>query len=166
MLLIEALRQHLLQAPLNPMDETTLQVRIEPGRNDSATSYMWLQRGRPPGQQVVLTDCDLSRAGRVPVRLLGDYAGRLVTDGDEGYVEVVRDNGLFNAVCWAHARRKFAKAQNVQPKDKADWTLAGPADLLPHDGLLPPDDNSGSRLPAGPCGHGMYIFASLTWHHA
>ena len=124
--LVEALRQHLLQAPLIHMDETTLQVNTEADRPASSTSYMWLQRGGPPGQQVVLFDYDASRAGRVPVRLLGDYAGRLVTDGYEGYAEVVRQNGITHAGCWAHARRKFVEAQKVQPKGKtgkADWAL-------------------------------------------
>lgn len=124
--LVEALRQHLLQAPLIHMDETTLQVNTEADRPASATSYMWLQRGGPPGQQVVLFDYDASRAGRVPVRLLGDYAGRLVTDGYEGYAEVVRRNSITHAGCWAHARRKFVEAQKVQPKGKtgkADWAL-------------------------------------------
>lgn len=124
--LIEVLRQQLQQAPLIHMDETTLQVNAEPDRNASATSYMWVQRGGPPGQQVVLFDYAVSRAGRVPVRLLGDYAGRLVTDGYEGYAEVVRKNGIIHAGCWAHARRKFVEAQKVQPKGKtgkADWAL-------------------------------------------
>ncbi|WP_286902557.1 IS66 family transposase [Vreelandella sedimenti] len=124
--LIETLRQHLLTAPLIHMDETTLQVNQEADRAASATSYMWVQRGGPPGQQVVLFDYDASRAGQVPVRLLGNYAGRLVTDGYEGYAEVVRRNGLTHAGCWAHARRKFVEAQKVQPKSKtgkADWAL-------------------------------------------
>ena len=124
--LIERLRRHLLQASLIHMDETTLQVNTEPDRPASSTSYMWLQRGGPPGQQVVLFDYDASRTGRVPVRLLGDYAGRLVTDGYEGYAEVVRKNGIIHAGCWAHARRKFVEAQKVQPKGKtgkADWAL-------------------------------------------
>ena len=124
--LVEALRQHLLRSPLIHMDETTLQVNAEADRPASSTSYMWLQRGGPPGQQVVLFDYDASRAGRVPVRLLGDYAGRLVTDGYEGYAEVVRKNGIAHAGCWAHARRKFVEAQKVQPTGKtgkADWAL-------------------------------------------
>jgi transposase len=124
--LVEALRQHLLKAPLIHMDETTLQVNAEADRPASSTSYMWVQRGGPPGQQVVLFDYDASRAGRVPVRLLGDYAGRLVTDGYEGYAEVVRCNGITHAGCWAHARRKFVEAQKVQPKGKtgkADWAI-------------------------------------------
>ena len=124
--LIDALRQHLLNAPLIHMDETTLQVNQEADRAASATSYMWVQRGGPPGQQVVLFDYAASRAGRVPVDLLGDYAGRLITDGYEGYAEVVRRNGITHAGCWAHARRKFVEAQKVQPKGKtgkADWAL-------------------------------------------
>lgn len=124
--LIETLRAPLLKSPLIHMDETTLQVNQEEGRKASAKSYMWVQRGGPPGQQVVLFDYDPSRAGRVPLRLLGDYNGCLVTDGYEGYAEVVRRNGITHAGCWTHARRKFVEAQKVQPKGKtgkADWAL-------------------------------------------
>ena len=124
---IDTLRQHLLNAPLIHMDETTLQVNQEADRAASATSYMWVQRGGPPGQQVVLFDYAASRSGRVPVDLLGDYAGRLITDGYEGYAEIVRRNGITHAGCWAHARRKFVEAQKVQPKGKtgkADWALS------------------------------------------
>lgn len=124
--LIETLRKQLLNAPLIHMDETTLQVNQEEGRKASATSYMWVQRGGPPGQQVVLFDYDPSRAGRVPLRLLGDYSGCLLTDGYEGYAEVVRRNDITHAGCWAHARRKFIEAQKAQPKNKtgkAGWAL-------------------------------------------
>ncbi|MCL7931751.1 IS66 family transposase [Halomonas llamarensis] len=124
--LIETLRQHLLTSPLIHMDETTLQVNQEEERKASANSYMWVQRGGPPGQQTVLFDYDPSRAGRVPMRLLDNYAGCLVTDGYEGYAEVVRRNGIMHAGCWAHARRKFIEAQKVQPKGKtgkADWVI-------------------------------------------
>ncbi|MFU1519960.1 IS66 family transposase [Vreelandella alkaliphila] len=124
--LIDTLRQHLLNAPLIHMDETTLQVNQETDRSASATSYMWVQRGGPPGQHVVLFDYASSRAGRVPIELLDDYAGRLLTDGYEGYAEVVRQNGITHAGCWAHARRKFVEAQKMQPKGKtgkADWAL-------------------------------------------
>lgn len=54
--LMARLRQHLLASPLIHMDETTLQVNSEPDRKASSTSYMWVQRGGPPGQQVVLFD--------------------------------------------------------------------------------------------------------------
>lgn len=116
--LLEQLRAHLLKSPLIHMDETTLQVNTEPGRAASSTSYMWVQRGGPPGQQVVLFDYEASRSGQVPLRLLHGFAGALLTDGYEGYAQAVRQYGLTHAGCWAHARRKFIEAQKLQPKGK------------------------------------------------
>ncbi|WP_254432083.1 IS66 family transposase [Aquisalimonas sp. 2447] len=125
--LAERMRAHLHSAELIHMDETTVQVNTEPGRAASSTSYMWVQRGGPPGAEVVLFDYDPSRSGQVPRRLLDDYGGILLTDGYEGYAQVVRDNAITHAGCWAHARRKFKEAQKVQPKGKtgkADRALA------------------------------------------
>ena len=125
--LAERLRAHLHSAAIIHMDETTVQVNSEPGRAASSTSYMWLQRGGPPGQEVVLFDYDPSRSGQVPRRLLDDYGGILLTDGYEGYAQIVRDNAITHAGCWAHARRKFKEAQKLQPKGKtgkADRALA------------------------------------------
>ena len=125
--LAERMRTHLHGAELIHMDETTVQVNTEPGRAASSTSYMWVQRGGPPGTEVVLFDYDPSRSGQVPRRLLDDYNGILLSDGYEGYAQVVRDNAMTHAGCWAHARRKFKEAQKVQPKGKtgkADRALA------------------------------------------
>ena len=124
--LIGALRGHARAQALIHMDETTVQVNTEPGRAASSPSYMWVQRAGPPGQTVVLYDYAASRSGQVPQRLLGDYAGILLTDGYEGYAAVVRANAITHAGCWAHARRKFVEAQKLQPKGKtgkADWAL-------------------------------------------
>ncbi len=125
--LTEAMRSHLLAGELIHMDETTVQVNTEPGRAASSNSYMWVSRGGPPGQQVVLFDYDASRSGKVPQRLLGNYDGILLSDGYEGYAGAVRENGITHAGCWSHARRKFVEAQKVQPKGKvgkADWALS------------------------------------------
>lgn len=125
--LIERCRHHLQSSAVIHMDETTLQVNTEPDRKASSPSYMWVQRGGPPGQQVVLYDYDASRSGQVPTRLLENYRGILVTDGYEGYAQVVRTNQLTHVGCWAHARRKFVEAQKVQPKGKvgrADQALS------------------------------------------
>lgn len=130
--LVEQLRVHLREAPLIHMDETTVQVNTEPGRKASSPSYMWVSRGGPPKQQVVLFDYDPSRAGAVPTRLLAGFAGVLLTDGYEGYAQPVREYGLTHAGCWAHARRKFVEAQKLQPKGKtgrADQALAFIAQL-------------------------------------
>ena len=116
--LIEQLRAQLREGSLIHMDETTVQVNTEPGRKASSPSYMWVSRGGPPKQQVVLFDYDPSRAGAVPRRLLEGFGGVLLTDGYEGYAQSVREYGLTHAGCWAHARRKFVEAQKLQPKGK------------------------------------------------
>jgi transposase len=125
--LITQMRAHLTQSPVIHMDETTVQVNTEPGRAASSPSYMWVQRGGPPGEQVVLFDYDPSRAGAVPKGLLEGFGGVLLTDGYEGYAQAVREHGLVHAGCWAHARRKFVEAQKLQPKGKsgrADQAIA------------------------------------------
>jgi transposase len=116
--LVERLRAHLQQSALIHMDETTVQVNTEPGRAAHSPSYMWVSRGGPPGQQVVLFDYDASRSGAVPTRLLAGFGGTLLTDGYEGYAQSVRAYGLRHAGCWAHGRRKFIEAQKLQPKGK------------------------------------------------
>ena len=48
-LLLERLGAHLAIGALMHMDETRVQVLEEPGRMPQSQSYMWVQRGGPPG---------------------------------------------------------------------------------------------------------------------
>jgi len=112
-------RDALLDASLIHMDETTVQVLKEPGRSPTAKSYMWVQRGGPPGQTVVLFDYEASRSGQVPVRLLEGWQGYLMTDGYEGYAPVARLAGVEHLACAAHARRKFVEAKRASPNGKS-----------------------------------------------
>lgn len=125
--LVDRMKAHLLQSSeLIHMDETTLQVNREEGRQPHSKSYMWVQKGGPPEHPVVLFNYDPGRSGRVAQELLGDYSGILVTDGYEAYTAVAQKNQLIHAGCWAHARRKFIEAQKAQPKGKtgkADWII-------------------------------------------
>ncbi|MCK9506481.1 MAG: IS66 family transposase [Porticoccaceae bacterium] len=119
-------RDTLLDAPVIHMDETTVQVLKEPGRSPTAKSYMWVQRGGPPGRTVVLFDYETSRSGQIPVRLLEGWQGYLMTDGYEGYAPVARLPGVEHLACAAHARRKFVEAKRASPKGKsarADYAL-------------------------------------------
>ncbi|WP_417545279.1 IS66 family transposase [Marinobacter sp.] len=54
--LIERCRHHLQSSAVLHMDGTTLQVNTEPNRKAGSPSYMWVQRGGPPEQQVVRTN--------------------------------------------------------------------------------------------------------------
>lgn len=121
------LRDTLLEASVIHMDETPVQVLKEPGRAASAQSYMWVQRGGPPGKPVVLFDYDPSRSGQVPLRLLAGWRGYLMTDGYEGYNAVVVREQIDHLGCWVHVRRRFVDATKVQAKGKrgrADQAIA------------------------------------------
>lgn len=112
------MRDVLLDGAVIHMDETVVQVLKEDGKKPTSNSYMWVQTGGPPGKPVVLYDYDPSRSGKVPVRLLQGYCGYLMTDGYDGYNELVRTEGIAHLACMAHARRKFVEAARVQPKGK------------------------------------------------
>jgi transposase len=101
---------------LQQMDETTLQVLKEPGRAATSKSYMWVRRGGPPDQQVILFDYNPSRSGAVPFRLLADFKGTLQTDGYEGYAATAARDDIVHVGCLAHARRKFDEAVKAQAK--------------------------------------------------
>ena len=116
--IINLLRDHLLAYDIIQMDETTVQVLREDHKTAQSKSYLWVQRGGPPHQPIVLFDYDPSRSQTVPQRLLQDFKGYLQTDGYEGYHAVVQHNHLAHVGCFAHARRKFTEALKAQGKHK------------------------------------------------
>ena len=116
--LINLLQDRLLAYDIIQMDETTVQVLKEDGKAAQSKSYLWLQRGGPPDQPVVLYDYDPGRGAGVPMRLLTGFTGYLQTDGYDGYNAVVAKNKLVHVGCMAHARRKFSEAVKAQGKKK------------------------------------------------
>ncbi|MEO8121660.1 MAG: IS66 family transposase, partial [Rhodoferax sp.] len=112
------MRDMLLDAPFIHMDETVVQVLKEAGKASTSNSYMWVQTGGPPDRPIVIYDYDRSRSGEVPARLLQGYRGYLMTDGYDGYNQLVRAEDIIHLACWAHARRRFVDAARVQPKGK------------------------------------------------
>ncbi len=116
--LINLLRDGLLLYDIIQMDETTVQVLCEPNKTAQSKSYLWVQRGGPPEQPVILFDYDPSRSQAVPQRLLEGFRGYLQTDGYDGYNATVISSKLTHVGCWAHARRKFSEAVKAQGKNK------------------------------------------------
>ena len=114
--LIDLMQDWLLDHDIIQMDETTVQVLKETGRAPQSQSYMWVRRGGPPDQTVILFDYDPSRGAKVPVRLLQGFRGILQTDGYEGYAAVTRGNDMTWIGCLAHVRRKFDEALKAQQK--------------------------------------------------
>ena len=123
--LINLLRDQLLAYDVLQMDETTVQVLKEAGRRAQSQSYLWVQRGGPPEQPIILFDYDPSRGQAVPQRLLEGFVGYLQTDGYDGYNAVVAAQALIHIGCWAHVRRKFHEALQAQGKKKAQGKAGG-----------------------------------------
>ncbi|WP_339493035.1 IS66 family transposase [Pseudomonas sp. EA_15y_Pfl2_R67] len=125
--LLNLMRERLLESPVIHCDETRVQVLKEPDRDPTSQSWMWVQASGPPERPVILFDYTTSRAQEVPLRLLADYRGYLMTDDYAGYNAAGTQPGVERLACMAHARRKFVDAQKVQPKGKtgrADVALA------------------------------------------
>ena len=114
--LLDLLWDEIRSGPLINMDETTVQVLNEPGRENTSKSYMWVARGGQVERPVLIFQYEPSRSGEVPKRCLGNYEGYLQTDGYKGYEALGNRPGIIHVGCWAHARRKFVEALKSGPK--------------------------------------------------
>src|SRR5450759_2239784 len=92
-------------------DETPVDVQMHDGRGQNHQAYLW-QYGRPGGS--VVFDFRLGRGREGPKQFLGNFEGRLQTDGYAAY-EKVGGPKLVHACCWTHARRKFFEAHQLSP---------------------------------------------------
>jgi transposase len=102
--------------PVVQMDESRLQVMKELGRADTTQSFMWVIRGGPPQNPVVVYRYHPTRSAKIPLSYLSDYEGYLQTDGYEGYRDVGSLAGITHVGCWSHVRRKFDEASKATKK--------------------------------------------------
>ena len=124
------LQDHFFSYDIAWADETGIQVLKENGRRPEAKSYLWIRRGGPPEQPVVLVDYSPSRSGDTAYSLLDDFNGYLVCDAYGGYNKSIQNNGLVPVFCNDHARRNFAdvlKSLGKGAKDKAKGWVASKA---------------------------------------
>lgn len=105
--LIELFCKDIHSGPIINIDETTVQVLHEPGRNFATKSYMWVFRGGAPDKPVIVYVYSETRSGDVAANFLGDYRGYVQTDGYSGYNFLDTREGITHVGCWAHVRRKF-----------------------------------------------------------
>lgn len=98
------------------MDETVIQVLKEDDRRATQESRMWIMTNNTPLQRIVLFHYSPTRATCEANKMLDDFSGTLMTDGYAVYDKVAHAKALTHLGCWAHARRYFKDASNVQPK--------------------------------------------------
>ena len=124
------LQDHFFSYDIAASDETGLQVLKEKGREPEQKSYLWIRRGGPPEQPVVLVDYSPSRSGEMAYSLLDDFNGYLICDAYTGYNKAIKTNGLLPVYCNDHARRKFMdiiKSIGKASKDKTQGWAASKA---------------------------------------
>jgi transposase len=119
------LQDELLSSGVVQMDETTIQVLKEEGRDPSTKSYMWVRaRDGTTGPPIVLFDYFPTRSASVVQKLLGDFSGTLQTDGYSGYDAFSLAHNVKHAGCLAHARRRFWEAFKATKKSDGLATVA------------------------------------------
>lgn len=98
------------------LDETTLQVLREPGRDNDTNSYLWAIRAGPPDKPVLLFHYHSRRNFEALKDWLSpyveDFNGAIITDEHKPYNQLTQSYANIQAHggCWAHLRRKFGDA--------------------------------------------------------
>ena len=124
----EEMRKRLVSKSFLHADETPLEVLNEPGKEPTSKSYMWVYKtGKHEGKPIVLYKYEVGRSGSFPKQFLKGFEGYLHCDGWTGYDKV---ENIKRCGCWAHLRRYFLNAVEVQ-EDKSDYsTIAGQGFLM------------------------------------
>jgi transposase len=104
--LVDALSQELLAQPVLHADETPVAM-LKPGNGKTHRAYLWSYCSTSMStMKAVVFDFAESRAGRHAGEFLGNWQGTLICDDFAGYKALFRQ-GIIEAGCMAHARRKF-----------------------------------------------------------
>ena len=104
--LVDALKQEMLRHLVLHADETPVAM-LKPGNGKTHRAYLWSYcTGQFEPTKAVVFDFADSRAGRHAREFLGPWRGTLVCDDYSGY-KALFDDGVTEAGCLAHARRKF-----------------------------------------------------------
>ena len=112
--MVAAMRRELLSGSYIQADETPVDVQTREGRGRNHQAYLW-QYSRPRGS--VVFDFRLGRGREGPKRFLGQFEGILQTDGYTAY-DQIGGKRMVHAACWAHARRQFFEAVQLNPQDR------------------------------------------------
>ena len=121
-----AMAQELLAGNYIQADETPVGVQSERVRGKNHQAYLW-QYSRP-GAAVVF-DFRMGREREGPKRFLGNFEGILQSDGYAAY-DHVGGPRIVHAACWAHARRKFFQAVELNPEDRTAIGIVAQIDEL------------------------------------
>jgi len=124
--MVAAMRRELISGTYIQADETPVDVQMHEGRGKNHQAYLW-QYGRPAG--TVVFDFCLGRGRDGPKHFLGQFEGILQTDGYTAY-DQIGGTRMVHAACWAHARRQFFDAVQLNPRDPVATPIVARMDEL------------------------------------
>jgi hypothetical protein len=124
--MVAAMRRELISGTYFQADETPVAVQMREGRGKNHQAYLW-QYSRPGGS--VVFDFRLGRGRDGPKQFLGQFEGILQTDGYTAY-DQIGGTRMVHAACWAHARRQFLEAVQLNPRDPVATPIVARMDEL------------------------------------
>jgi transposase len=125
--LVEAIQKHVLAGPKLHADDTPMPV-LSPGNGKTKTGRLWtyVRDDRPAGEDTapaVWFAYSEDRKGEHPRQHLKNFSGALQADAYAGFHHLY-GNHIYEAACWAHARRKFHEIHVVHASPTTTEALA------------------------------------------
>src|SRR5664280_2870555 len=114
--IVDGMARNLLAGNYTQADETYVGVQTPDKKGENHTAYFWQYSAPKKG---VVFDFKMTRSKEVPKAFFKDYGGILHTDGYAAYEKDIGADGMIQACCIAHSRRKFIDAIKVQTKAHA-----------------------------------------------
>jgi len=133
--LADALKKEVLAHGVLHADETPVAM-LKPGNGKTHRAYLWAYApGALEDMRAVVYDFCESRAGEHVRAFLGDWSGSLVCDDYAGY-KASFQQGVIEAGCLAHARRKFFELHASSKSQIAEYALTQFARIYEIEGQL------------------------------
>lgn len=110
--IVREMNRELLAGDYLQVDETPVRVMDPEVKGKCATGWLWVKA--VPGGDVVF-EFHEGRGQEYARQLVGSFKGYLQRDGYSAYGALARADGdLIPVGCWAHARRKFVEAAELE----------------------------------------------------
>jgi len=125
--LLDAIQKHVLCGRKLHADDTPIPV-LSPGSGKTKTGRLWtyVRDDRPAGEQTppaVWFAYSEDRKGEHPRQHLKNFKGALQADAYAGFHHLYSDH-IYEAACWAHARRKFHEIHVIHASPTTTEALA------------------------------------------
>lgn len=117
--LVDAVRQHVMSATKVHADDTPVPV-LAPGHGRTKIGRLWtyVRDNRPCADTTppaVWFAYSPDRKGEHPKQHLAGFKGALQADAYAGFHHLYDSGSIYEAACWAHARRKFHEIHLAHP---------------------------------------------------